>query len=429
VTTPNGCSWTAVSGPNWVHITSPLNGIGTGPGTLTYSVDSNSSTTPRSATINVGNVPYTISQGAAPCSVTVDTTQSGSPFNSGGGGGTIVVTANGGNCSWVAASPVNWITLAIAGGGSGSTVNGTGTMNLTVTAGSNASSTSSRNTNVTVAGQPVAITQGGTQCSYVLGSANASIPFGGGNGSVSVTAPGACNWSSSTDASAPWLTISSSGTGGTSNVVFSAAPNNTSSARTGTLTIAGQPFTVTEAAGPCSYILITPPTTLSSAGGPGLFTFSTSTSGCPNQPISFASWLKLGTIATSPDGTSGTVNFSADSNPSGMTRTGTIQLGGQSYTVRETGAACAYSLNSYGLALGLGGGMSNLYGSPSAQGCTPAVGTNQPTIVTLDALSGPVGGIFTLPFTVSTYSSTVTGIRTMYITFGGQIFTIKQTSW
>ncbi|HUB80572.1 MAG TPA: putative Ig domain-containing protein [Bryobacteraceae bacterium] len=427
VTTPVGCPWTAVSGPTWIHVTTPLNGMGTGPGTLTYSVDPNS-TMPRTATISVGGVPYTISQDPAPCSVTVDPSQSGSPIAFAGGGGILAVTANGSNCTWMASSPVSWLTLS-TGAGSSSSVSGSGSMNITISASSNAASTMSRSASLSVAGTSVAVTQGGTQCSYVLGSSAASIPYGGGSGSVTVTAPSACLWSSSTDPSAAWLTISSSGSGGTSNVVFNAAPNATASPQVGILTIAGQQFTVTEGAGPCSYILNNTSTTLSAAGGTGGFTFSTGTSGCTTQGISFASWLVPAT-SSSPDGTSGNVSFTAAANPSGMTRTGTIQFGGQTYTVSETGAACAYSLNSYGLALGQGGGTNlDVYGSPSAQGCTPDVGTNQPTIVTLQALGPLTGGIFTLPFSVTPYISTVTGLRTMIITFGGQIFVIKQTSW
>jgi hypothetical protein len=302
-------------------------------------------------------------------------------------------------------------------------------MSINVTAASNASSTTSRSANLTVAGQSVAVTEGGTVCSYALGSANSSVPYGGGSGSVSVTAPGACTWSSSLDLTASWLTISSSGSGGTSSVDFVAAPNNTSTARSGTLTIAGQPFTVNEAAGPCVYILNSTSTTLGAQSSlTGSFAFSTATQGCSTTALSFANWLTA-TTSSSPDGTSGTVNFTAMANPYGTTRTGTIQFAGQTYTVSQSGAACAFSLNSYGLALGQVGGGGSVIGSANAQGCAVSPGTNQPTIVTLGTLSGPVGSIYTLPFTVISYNSTVTGIRTMVISFGGQLFTIKQTSW
>jgi hypothetical protein len=211
-------------------------------------------------------------------------------------------------------------------------------------------------------------------------------------------------------------------------VVFTAAPNATATALTGTLTIAGQPFTVNQAAGPCNYLLNSTNTTLTAAGGSGLFTFSTGTAGCSASAVSFSNWLTA-TTSSSPDGTSGTVNFTAAANPSGSTRIGTMQFAGQTFTVSQTGAACAYSLNAYGLALSDTGGPGSVLGSPNAQGCTPTVGTNQPTIVSLGVLSGPAGSIFTLPFTVASYNSTVTGIRVMVISFGGQLFTIKQTSW
>jgi hypothetical protein len=225
------------------------------------------------------------------------------------------------------------------------------------------------------------------------------------------------------------LTITSTGSGGTSNVVFTATANPTASARSGTLTIAGRPFTVTEAAGPCSYLLSGSNTILAQAGASGLFTFSTGTSGCSATAQSFANWLTA-TTTSSADGASGTVNFTAAPNPAGAIRKGTIQFGGQTYTVAQTGAACAYSLASYGTTLGKTGGPGSVLGSASAQGCgTPPDGTDSPGAVNLGTLSGQGNGIYTLPFAVLNYNSTVTGTRKMTITFGGQPYIIKQTSW
>jgi hypothetical protein len=63
---------------------------------------------------------------------------------------------------------------------------------------------------------------------------------------VNVTAGTGCAWTASSNA--PWLTITSGATGtGNGPVGFSAAANAGGS-RTGTLTIAGQTFTVTQAA-------------------------------------------------------------------------------------------------------------------------------------------------------------------------------------
>jgi hypothetical protein len=311
----------------------------------------------------------------------------------------------------------------LSGGNSGSL---TATINVTVT--SNAASTASRATSLTVAGQSVDITQGGTVCSYGLASGGSSAPFGGGTGGVTVTAPAACSWSSSQDPTAPWLTITSSGSGGTADVDFAAAANSTASPRQGTLTIAGQPFTVTEAAAPCSYLLSDSATTVVAAGASGLFTFSTGTSGCSATAQSFANWLTA-TTSSSADGTSGTVNFTATANPAGGMRTGTIQFAGQTYTVAQNGAPCSYTLAAYGVSFGKAGGTGSVLATPSLQGCgAPPDTTNSPGAITLGTVS-PLGNNYTLPYTVLNYNSTVTGTRKMTITFGGQTYTIKQTSY
>jgi hypothetical protein len=59
----------------------------------------------------------------------------------------------------------------------------------------------------------------------------------------------------------------------------------------------------------------------------------------------------------------------------------------------------------------------------------PVVGTTQPTIVTLGALSGPALNIFTQLYTVARFDSLNPAVRIATITFGGQFFTVKQRSW
>jgi hypothetical protein len=61
-TTP--CGWTAASSVGWISITSPASGSGTA--TLTYSVARNTSTTPRTGTLTIGNLVYNVVQEGAP---------------------------------------------------------------------------------------------------------------------------------------------------------------------------------------------------------------------------------------------------------------------------------------------------------------------------------------------------------------------------
>lgn len=421
VNAPGGCPYATNNIPTWV---TPVAGAaGNGPGTFSFTVAANSTTVQRSATLSVGGQPFTIIEDATACSVTLDTSAVPATFAAGGGLALMGITANGQNCSWNASS--NNAFASVAPG------SGTGNGSVSVTVSSNGAAANSRSTSIVIAGTTVPILQSGTACTYTLTSSTASTPYTGGGGSVSVIAPAACAWISQLDPNAAWLSISSSGSGGSSSVSFVAAPNPTSSARSGTLTIANQSFTVTEAAAPCNYLLNATSTTVASSGSasPLSFTFSTGASGCSVTAVSYANWISGVNTASSPDGTSGTVTYSVAPNPNGTTRTGTIQVGAQTYTVSQTGAACAFSLNQYGYLFNSSGGAGTVASSPSAQGCVPTVGTTQPSVVTLGNLTGPNLNIFDLPFTVSNFSSLVTAVRFAQITDGGQIVIVKQTSW
>ncbi len=86
---------------------------------------------------------------------------------------------------------------------------------------------------------------GGT-CTFAISPTSASQPAGGGTGSVSVTAGAGCNWTAVSNASFITSTSGASGTG-SGTVNYSVAANTATTARTGTLTIAGLTFTVTQA--------------------------------------------------------------------------------------------------------------------------------------------------------------------------------------
>ncbi len=83
-------------------------------------------------------------------------------------------------------------------------------------------------------------------CSYTINPGSATAPGAGGNGSVTLTAAIGCPWSVASNA--PWLTIVSGGGGwGNGTVTYSIAPNAQPLQQTGTLTVGGQTFTVTQA--------------------------------------------------------------------------------------------------------------------------------------------------------------------------------------
>jgi hypothetical protein len=419
VTTQTGCSYDTANGPGWVTVTSGASGAGPGPVALEFSAAPNSSTTARNGTLTIGGQSFTINQEATACSVTVDANGIGGTFATAGGSGLIAITANGPNCSWTASSGAGWASMTPVSG------SGNGSIRLTVS--SNASSTASRAANLTVAGQTVPVAQSGTTCAYSLSSPTAAMPSGGGSGSVGVSTPGVCPWTAAADPAATWLTINSTGGTGGSVVAFTAEPNPSSAPRAATVALAGQPFTVAQSGAPCNYTLQGTNGPIPSSGGGGWFNFSTTTSGCTVSAVSYSGWL---TVTTSGgDSMAGKVNFTAAENPSGQGRTGTVQVGAQTYSVSQVGATCAYSLNAYGALVGKNGGPGTVLASQSATSCGTTPTTDQPTIVTLGALQGPVLNIYTLPYTVGPYNPMMQGMRKMSINFGGQIYTIKQTSW
>jgi uncharacterized protein (TIGR03437 family) len=88
---------------------------------------------------------------------------------------------------------------------------------------------------------------GNQACSYAIAPASQSFAASGGAGSVTLTAPTGCAWTATSNAN--FITISSGASGaGNGTINFTVAANPTTDARAGTLTIAGQTFTVTQAA-------------------------------------------------------------------------------------------------------------------------------------------------------------------------------------
>jgi pimeloyl-ACP methyl ester carboxylesterase len=85
-------------------------------------------------------------------------------------------------------------------------------------------------------------------CSYTLSVSNLSVSPAGTTGTLTVETAAGCSWSVSS--SVPWLTILSGGQGtGPGTVEFTISPNQ-SVARSVTLNIAGQTFTVNQGPGP-----------------------------------------------------------------------------------------------------------------------------------------------------------------------------------
>jgi hypothetical protein len=155
-----------------------------------------------------------------------------------GGSGSVTVTATTG-CAWAVSGNPGWITITSGANGSG---------NGTVAYSVQANTGGSRTATLTIAGQPFAVTQAGQACAYAIAPAAASPPASGGSGSVTVTATPGCAWAVSGNPA--WITINSGANGSGNGTVAYSVQANTGGSRAATLTIAGQPFTVTQAGQP-----------------------------------------------------------------------------------------------------------------------------------------------------------------------------------
>jgi uncharacterized protein (TIGR03437 family) len=167
------------------------------------------------------------------------------------------------------------------------------------------------------------------------GSAPPNTTF---NPPVLVTTRPECRWGSI--ANDAWITIEAGQSGqGDGAVSYRVAANDTGSARTGTLTIAGRTHTVRQAAGSsCTYSISPTAATISATGGFGSIDVSASASNCTWTAASQADWIGLNSGQRTAAGVgNGTVRFSAASNP-GPSRTGTILVAGRTFTVTQNAA-------------------------------------------------------------------------------------------
>ncbi|HME07919.1 MAG TPA: putative Ig domain-containing protein [Bryobacteraceae bacterium] len=98
-------------------------------------------------------------------------------------------------------------------------------------------------------------------CSYSLSATSQNVSASAASGSVNVLASAGCSWTAVSNA--PWIGISSGATGiGNGPVGFNVSANTTGFARSGTLIIAGQTFTVSQSASATSGLSITTSATL-----------------------------------------------------------------------------------------------------------------------------------------------------------------------
>jgi hypothetical protein len=398
ITTDPSCSWTAASTVTWLTVTgSPA---GAGPGLLAIAVAANTGPT-RTGTATIAGQTFTVTEtGSCATSVAPGTQAIGAA----GGPGVVNVTTAAG-CGWSATTTDPWLTITAGASG-----NGNGTVNFTATANSGPS----RSGSISIAGQTLTVNEAGN-CTASINPTSENVPVGGGAGTaVTVTIASGCAWTATT--SDTWITISSGASGnGNGSVNFNAAAN-TGPPRNGTITIAGQPLTVSQASG-CSYAINPTSQSIGSGGGAGSQVNVTTTTGCTWTGVANDTFLSV-TSGASGSG-NGTVNFTIAST-TGPGRTGTLTIAGKTFTVTQA-SGCTFSINPTTLDFVSGGGPSGNITVTTAAGCTWTSSTTDNFITSYTGATGTGPG--TVTFTVAANSG---GARTGHLTIAGITFTVTQ---
>ncbi|HEX2445287.1 MAG TPA: BACON domain-containing carbohydrate-binding protein, partial [Vicinamibacterales bacterium] len=341
VTAADGCDWTASTPTSWITITGGASGDGNG--TVSLSVGGNTSTSQRSGSLTIAGESVTVTQAGQGC--TYDVTPGQRTFQAGGGSSTFTVTAPAG-CSWTATEQSSWITID-----SGASDSGSGTVSFTV---ANYTGTAERTATMTVAGQTVDVVQQGLACAFDVTPTSRTLTAGTGTSNFSVSAPAGCTWTATEQIS--WLTITSGTNGnGTGTVNFSVIAHTGTSQRSGTLTIAGEQVTVTQAGSgtTCNYSVTPTSRSVPAAGGSSTFSVE-APSGCSWTATEQTSWI---TITGGANGNgNGTVTFTATSNGGTPQRNASMTIAGEQVTVSQPGTSCTFTVDPSGLSVRREGG-------------------------------------------------------------------------
>jgi uncharacterized protein (TIGR03437 family) len=295
-------------------------------------------------------------------------------------------------------------------------------------------------------------------CQYLITPAQQSFAASGGSGGFSVLAASICSWTVTSDT--PWITITAGASGsGLGRVNYTVAANTTVNPRSGTITVAGQTYTITQAGpsnGGCAVTPISIGQTVNGAlttsdcrsplrikDGARPFADRYSFNATSGQPVIIS--LSSGNFDTylyllNPDGTTLTQN---DDSGTGGSRipvgsgfltlpsSGTFIIEVTAFSAQELGAytlsltapvgGCSYALNPTNQSFTAGGGAGIVNVTTQANCAWTAASNNSWITITS---GGPGGGSGAVNYSVAANNSP--NSRAGSLTVAGLTFTINQ---
>jgi hypothetical protein len=266
-------------------------------------------------------------------------------------------------------------------------------------------------------------TQAGASCSYSINLAGQAFSANGGMGSVNViTNPGGCSWTASSNA--PWITINSGGSGTGGGTVNYSVAANSDTTRTGTVTIAGQTFTVSQTGASCSYGISPPMSSLFSnvnhsiaaCGGTGVV-HVTADAGCQWTASSNVPWITI--ISGGSGSGNGVVKYSVAPGAN-FTRADTMTVAGQTFTVRQV---CDYPINPVSQSFPASGGTGSVNVTANLGSCLWTATSNVSWITINSGGSGSGSG--SVNYSVAANAGVA---RNGIITIADRTFTVSQSA-
>lgn len=388
------CRWTATSGAPWITIVAGQDVSGSGAAMFQVGAMAGA---PRGGALTIAGHEVRVTQGAA-CIYAVS--PASLQLGTAGGRFEITVTAPAG-CPWSTEAPPAWVAVT---GGAGE---GTGVMAVTISP----STGPERSTSIRIAGQEIALQQG-SGCGVTLSPTPATVGSAGGPVSIAVTTSAGCAWSSS--ASAPWIGVTSGGSGIGPGRVELAAGANAGPARTGSVSIGGAVVSVQQGSG-CT-VGVTPGASSVAAAGARVTLQLDAAAGCVWSAASPVPWITV-TSAASGSG-AGAVELTVAPNI-GPARTEALVVGGKAIAVTQA-SGCAYAVSPVVHevpAAGLAGTLS----VATAPGCAWTAASSVDWITVPPQGSGPGA--------VQLVAARNAGPpRTGTLTLAGQVVTVNQAS-
>jgi YVTN family beta-propeller protein len=256
-------------------------------------------------------------------------------------------------------------------------------------------------------------------CTFSLSATSASFTASGGPGSVTVTPSATCgSWTAVSNV--PWITVTPPGGGtGAATVNYTVAGNPGTTTLTGTLTIAGQTYTVTETGIPCTFSLSANSATFTSSGGPGSVNVTAPT-GCAWTAVSNSGWATINSGASGNG--NGSVGYTVGSNSSSLPLNGSLTIAGQTFNLTESGVACTFSLSASSGSFASAGGPGGV-NVTSPTGCAWTAVSNVGWVTVNSGASGSGNG--SVGFTVGSNASSLTQNGTL--TIAGLTYTVNET--